>query len=165
MIGLSIAVQGVPEDLGELLDRASALCATEEGLENVLSFGRLVDDQEIRDLNRAFRSIDAPTDVLSFPSVSYAPDQTAKDCRKRLSRERDPESGKCHLGDFVISLPRARAQAEAYGHSLSRELCYLAVHAQFHLMGYDHRDEADRRIMREKEERVMAQMNLRRNEE
>lgn len=160
MLELIVEVPGAPQDVRQMLNRVSQLCCAQEGIEDMMSFGRLVDDLQIRELNRAFRSIDKPTDVLSFPSISYAPGKTARDSLKRLRRERDPESGLCVLGDFVISLPRARAQAEEYGHSLRRELCYLTAHAQFHLMGYDHERESDKAAMREKEERVMNQMQL-----
>ncbi len=162
MIVLQIEVGGAPASLQTQLDAASALCCREEGIPDAVAFGRLVSDEEIQRINREFRGLDRATDVLSFPSVQYRPGQTAKDAERRLRRERDPETGLVHLGDFAISLPTARRQAEEYGHGLDRELCYLAVHAMFHLMGYDHEDDADKAVMREKEERVMAQLNLRR---
>lgn len=160
MIELSIEVSDAPDALEALLIQVSALCCEDEGIPDMISFGRLTDDQAIRQVNREFRRIDRATDVLSFPSIGYKLGRTARDSLKRLTRERDPESGLCCLGDFIISLPAARRQAKEYGHSIERELCYLAAHAQFHLMGYDHECEADKRIMREKEERVMARMNL-----
>ncbi len=162
MIVLEVLVGGAPDRLSAQLDAASVLCCREEGIDNAIAYGRLVSDEEIRRLNHAFRGIDRATDVLSFPSVQYQTGQTAKDAEKRLRRERDPETGLPHLGDFAISLPTAMCQAETYGHGLDRELCYLAVHAMLHLMGYDHESEADKAVMRTKEERVMAQLNLRR---
>lgn len=162
MILLDIEVAGAPERLVERLDAASALCCREEGIGDAVAFGRLVDDGEIRRINREFRGIDRSTDVLSFPSVQYRRGQTAKDAEKRLRRERDPETGLPHLGDFAISLPTAMRQADEYGHGLDRELCYLTVHALLHLMGYDHEEDRDKAAMRGMEERVMAQLNLRR---
>lgn len=160
MIILSIEVKEAPEGLEAMYDRLSAACCTEEGIVEMVSFGRLVDDDAIHQLNREFRNVDRSTDVLSFPSIEYRAGQTAKDSLKKLQRERDPESGLMNLGDFVVSLPTAKVQAETYGHSLMRELCYLAAHAQFHLMGYDHMTEDEKRIMREKEERVMTALGL-----
>ncbi len=162
MIELSVEVSGAPLGIAELLGRVSAICCAVEGIPEAISFGRLVDDSAIRAINREFRAKDAATDVLSFPSVRYPVGKTAKGAWKRLLRERDPESGKAHLGDFVISLPRAQAQALEYGHSLLRELAYLTAHAHFHLMGYDHEQEGDKRRMRELEECVMEELNLKR---
>lgn len=85
----------------------------------------LADDETIQRLNREYLGIDAPTDVLSFPAG-----------------DTDPESGAAYLGDIIISLPRAQAQAAAGGHDLSDELQLLAVHGVLHLVGYDH-DEPD----------------------
>lgn len=162
MILLDIEVPGAPELLAERLSAASALCCREEGIGEAVAFGRLVNDEEIRRINREFRGVDRPTDVLSFPSVQYRRGQTARDAERRLRRERDPETGLPHLGDFAISLPTAMRQAAEYAHGLDRELCYLTVHALLHLMGYDHEDEKDKSVMRNMEERVMAQLNLRR---
>lgn len=164
MIELSIEVSGAPEDLIERLNQVSELCCREEGLSGAISFGRLVDDGEIRRMNREFRGIDSATDVLSFPSIAYRHGQTAASVPQKLRRERDPETGLPHIGDFAISLMTAQRQAQEYGHSLERELCYLTAHALFHLMGYDHQTEEDKPVMRAKEERAMDQLNLRRPE-
>ncbi|MDL2206679.1 rRNA maturation RNase YbeY [Eubacteriales bacterium OttesenSCG-928-N13] len=155
MIELSIETTGAPEGLTELLGRVSRACTDAEGVPEMISFGRLLDDEQIRVINRDFRGIDRATDVLSFPSIQYRMGQTAHDALRKLRHERDPESGLMSLGDFAISLPTAMRQAEEYGHSLARELCYLCAHAQFHLMGYDHETEQDKRVMRQMEERAL----------
>lgn len=160
MIALQIEVDDAPDGIAELLNRVSVACCSEEGIPEAAAFARLVDDQAIRQINMAFRGVDRATDVLSFPSVAYPAGKTARDCLKRLARERDPESGLSCLGDLVISLPRAAEQAREYGHSLMRELGYLTAHAMFHLMGYDHVNDEDRRAMRFCEERVMASLHL-----
>lgn len=109
----------------------------------------LVDNEQIREINREHRNIDLPTDVLSFPLGENG------------EYDANPESGAFMLGDIVISLERAHAQAEEYGHSFQREVGYLTVHSMLHLLGYDHVDgglEAVR--MREKEEAVMLSIGL-----
>ncbi len=108
----------------------------------------LVDDQLIRTLNLEYRGIDCPTDVLSFALQE--------------EMEEEPESlfKDDMLGDVIISVPRARAQAEEYGHTFERELVYLAVHGTLHLLGYNHEEETDKHEMRQKEEEVMALLSL-----
>lgn len=115
----------------------------------------LCDDENIRAYNRQHRGVDQPTDVLSFPSVWYPSGITAGRAEPLLSQEWDTEREACFLGEIIISLPRALAQAEAYGHSLQRELSYLLVHGLMHLFGYDHQDEEDKRTMRRQEEKAL----------
>ena len=109
----------------------------------------ITDDDGIHEINLEQRNIDAPTDVLSFPlgeNGVYDP---------------NPATGAYMLGDIVISMERAAAQAEEFGHSLQREVGYLTVHSMLHLLGYDHVNgglEAVR--MREKEEAVMTAIGL-----
>jgi GTP-binding protein Era len=110
---------------------------------------RLVDDAEIRRLNKAFRGVDRATDVLSFPLGDSAP-------------ERDPQTGNALLGDIAVSLERARDQAREYGHSYQRELAFLFVHGLLHLFGYDHETDADARAMEEMQERVLAELGMQR---
>ena len=102
--------------------------------------------------------------MLSFPTVRYPAGTTAKDNPKRLRREYDPYLGCINLGDCVLNLDRARQQAEEFGHSLRRELGYLTAHSAFHLMGYDHMVEEDKRVMREMEKRAMQALELWRGE-
>lgn len=116
----------------------------------------LTDDDGIRAINLQTRHIDQPTDVLSFPSLSYPPGRTVRDVEDLLLCEWDPQEDACFLGDVVISLPQAQRQALAYEHHLERELCYLLVHGLFHLFGYDHLKEEDKAMMRAKEEAALA---------
>ena len=109
----------------------------------------LVDNQQIHAINLEQRGIDAPTDVLSFPLGEDG------------VYDKNPATGAYMLGDIVISMERALAQSEEYGHSLQREVGYLTVHSMLHLLGYDHIEgglEAVR--MREKEEAVMLSVGL-----
>lgn len=129
---------------------AAALCAKEEDLDdNRLSLSvSFVDAEEIQRLNREYRGKDAVTDVLSFPQ--FDPYEYMQDWDEVA------------LGDVVICEERARQQAEEFGHSYERELIYLFVHSCFHLLGYDHETEEEKKIMREKEEKVMTELDLRR---
>lgn len=111
-----------------------------------------VDEQEIRRLNRENRGIDEVTDVLSFPSLDGI-------FGKKLEKKNFPadidEEGNLFIGSIAICVRRAEEQAEEYGHSFERELNYLAAHGICHLLGYDHMTEEDKRVMREKEEKVL----------
>lgn len=114
------------------------------------------DDAEIREINRENRGIDRATDVLSFPML------VAKNGELTISPF-DVVDGKVILGDIVISLERAKAQAEQYGHSIFREIGFLAVHSMLHLLGYDHEDgEEEEKIMFAKQEKVLENIGLRR---
>jgi probable rRNA maturation factor len=121
----------------------------------------LVDNEAIRQLNREYRNIDSPTDVLSFalqekteeePDIYFDEEDTADD--------NFPEELGNMLGDIVISVERAREQAAEYGHSLEREMVFLAVHGTLHLLGYDHDTEEQTRSMREMEEKIMNSIGL-----
>ena len=117
----------------------------------------LTDDTGIHEVNREMRQVDAPTDVLSFPMFDLAPGEHPDAC------DTDPDTGLIPLGDMCISVERAQAQAQEFGHSFEREICYLAVHSTLHLLGYDHLDEGPmKRQMRAREEVIMAQLKLER---
>ena len=115
-----------------------------------------VDEEEIRRLNREMRSIDEVTDVLSFPSLA---DIFGKKLLKKEYLSDVDEEGNLFIGSIAICMKRAEEQAKEYGHSLYRELNYLAVHGVCHLLGYDHIKDEDKAIMREKEERVLSKIN------
>ena len=139
----------------EMLERAAEMCVRLEGItRSVYAHVLVTDNERIRACNRQFRGIDRETDVLSFPSVHCTPEKTLGRCPAKIVREVD-ETGDAFLGDMVISLEKAREQAGEYGHSLRRELAYLAVHSLFHLMGYDHMNDEDKRRMRTMEERAL----------
>lgn len=110
----------------------------------------LVDDEYIQNLNKNYRSIDAPTDVLSF-AMRESVDESD------IIFECDEEE---LLGDVVISLERARSQAEEYGHSIEREVGFLVTHGILHLLGYDHETESERAVMRNKEEKILESIGL-----
>ena len=115
----------------------------------------LTDDAGIHEINREMRGVDAPTDVLSFPMFDLKPGEHPDEA------DADPATGTVPLGDMCISLERAREQAEQFGHSVRRELCYLAVHSVLHLLGYDHLDEGPMKAqMREREESILSALGI-----
>ncbi|MCL2003623.1 MAG: rRNA maturation RNase YbeY [Oscillospiraceae bacterium] len=138
-------------DAGEftpLLRRAARFAVKNERLPDPcvmdISF---VSDNEMRGLNRLQRGVNKTTDVLSFPM--------------RTPGDRpDPDTGRVYIGDVLISVRRAAKQAKEYGHSIERELAYLAAHGTLHLLGYDHELEWDRAVMRKKEDAVMERLGL-----
>lgn len=108
-----------------------------------------VDDEEIHRMNLEYRNVDRSTDVLSFPLTENG------------DYEVSPDSGCVPLGDIVISLEHAQAQAEEFGHSFEREVAYLTVHSMLHLLGYDHEAGGLEQVrMREREEGVLKQLGL-----
>lgn len=109
------------------------------------------DNEGIRELNKKFREMDKPTDVLSFPLLDFEGDCEEPPIDELIS----------NLGDIVISLERAKEQAEEFGHSFAREVAFLTVHSMLHLLGYDHEkgDEEDRE-MRARQSEIMKIMGL-----
>lgn len=119
----------------------------------------LVDNNRIHDINKAFRDIDRPTDVLSFPMVEY--DDAGEFAF--LEDEDDcfnPETGELMLGDIIISLDKVEEQAIAYGHSFTREYAFLIAHSMLHLMGYDHMTDDDASIMEAKQRAILDNLNI-----
>ncbi len=138
----------VDQKTADTMMQAAELALQCEGLsaENASLSVSFVDAEEIRQLNRDYRGNDSVTDVLSFPSY------------EDLSEAID--GAELALGDVVICTEKARAQAEEFGHSYERELIYLFVHSVFHLLGYDHMEEDERKKMRAKEETVMTALKI-----
>ena len=116
-------------------------------------------------MNAAYRALDSSTDVLSFPSVRWPKGITAGAKPERLRREYDEVMQACFLGDVIISMDHLRAQAKEYGHSEAREAVYLLVHSLCHLMGYDHMEEEEKKIMRAREEEILTSIGISREEE
>lgn len=103
----------------------------------------LTDDAQLHELNKEFLGVDAPTDVLSFPAS-----------------ESDPETGTPYLGDILISIPRAKEQAQASGHSVEAEVQLLVVHGTLHLMGHDHAEAEEKARMWAAQAEVMSRLGL-----
>lgn len=115
----------------------------------------LVDDNRIKEINRDFRNIDAATDVLSFPLV-----EIDEGFIKSTEGDINLDEDLLLLGDIVISLERAKKQADEYGHSFARELSFLATHGMLHLLGYDHKDNEHESKMLGKQEEVLTILGL-----
>ena len=117
----------------------------------------ITDDQGIRVINKATRSIDKETDVLSFPMFQFEPGHFPED----VSAYIDPQTGLLPLGDMCISLERAKDQAKRFANTLKREVGYLTIHSILHLLGYDHLDEGpQKRQMRIREEIIASSLGL-----
>ena len=115
----------------------------------------VTDDKGIQTINRTARSIDKPTDVLSFPMFELAPGELPED----WTPFQDPDTGLVPPGDMCISLERAVAQAQEFGHTTRREVGYLTIHSMLHLLGYDHLDEGpQKRQMRAREEAIASEI-------
>ena len=125
-----------------------------EGIEALCEINILItDDIGIHGINKAARNIDRPTDVLSFPMFELEPGNPPADWEEY----KDLGTNAVPLGDMVISLERARAQAKEFGHSVKREVGYLTIHSMLHLLGYDHLDEGEmKRQMRAREEAIAS---------
>ena len=115
----------------------------------------VTDDKGIQTINRTARNIDKPTDVLSFPMFELAPGELPED----WTPFQDPDTCLVPLGDMCISLERAVAQAQEFGHTTRREVGYLTIHSMLHLLGYDHLDEGpQKRQMRAREEAIASEI-------
>ncbi|MFC5450240.1 rRNA maturation RNase YbeY [Paenibacillus aestuarii] len=146
--------------LEELLRLAGELEGVEAG-EVALTF---VDDEAIHELNKQYRDIDKPTDVLSFAMSEFGEDEIEihyeQDEEDAAEDDAEAESFIEPLGDIIISVPRAIAQAEDYGHSVERELGFLFVHGFLHLIGYDHETEEEEKVMFGKQEEILQKAGL-----
>jgi probable rRNA maturation factor len=137
--------RAVPRKAVELAVAAMAETLARHGRADAEVGLRLTDDVEVHELNRRFRGVDAPTDVLSFPLDDDAPAVLGEPVL---------------LGDVVLSCERAGRQAEVFGHTLTREVCFLAVHGLLHLLGYDDADPAGAGAMDAQAEGVLAGLGL-----
>ncbi|MGI9950807.1 rRNA maturation RNase YbeY [Moorellaceae bacterium AZ2] len=133
--------------LKNLLEEAARLEGVPEGAEVSIT---LVDDAEIRRLNRTYRGVDSSTDVLSFPLLD----------KQEGEPEVQGEEEELLLGDIFISLETAERQAAAYGHSLEREVGFLAVHGFLHLLGYNHDTQEGEEAMFCRQEEILAKVGL-----
>ena len=140
----------LPKDLRTNIRKCCEEALAEEQIEEDAEVSvTVVDNTEIRELNREHRNKDSVTDVLSFPMGENG------------EFDINPDTGRIMLGDIVISAPKAEEQAKEYGHSLMRELCFLAAHSVFHLLGYDHEVSAEEeKIMFDKQGRVLEKLGI-----
>ena len=152
-------------DLGlavrEIMDRVMEEVLEQEGCPYEAQVNLLItDDEGIREFNRRLRNVDSPTDVLSFPMISFKKEADFSVVEEDEADFFDPDSGELLLGDIIISADKVREQAEKYGHSLKRELAFLIAHSMFHLCGYDHMTEKEAQVMEQKQESVLARIGI-----
>ncbi|WP_188453624.1 rRNA maturation RNase YbeY [Virgibacillus oceani] len=141
----------VPEDFVDMLQRLLVFAAKKEGISNEAEVSvSFVDNNEIHELNRNYRQQDKPTDVISFAM------QEMVEGELNVVGDDMPLT----LGDIVISVDRAKEQAEDYNHSFERELGFLTVHGFLHLLGYDHMNEEDEAQMFQKQEEILDEFGL-----
>lgn len=116
----------------------------------------LVDNERIHEMNRSFREVDSPTDVLSFPMVDYTCAGDFSLCEAHPERYFDAETGELLLGDIAISAEKVYEQSQSYGHSPKRELAFLVAHSMLHLFGYDHMEEHAQKDMERMQEEILT---------
>ena len=138
----------------DIVKRVFEECFEEEQLQDSKLYITVTftNPKNIQSINKEYRNIDRPTDVLSFPM--YQKEELDKKKKKKDFQYQDI------LGDIVISIPKVEEQAKEYGHSFERELSYMLVHGFYHLMGYDHIEEEDKKQMRKKEEKILETLNI-----
>ena len=149
---IEIITDGIEEKIEykEIIKEVLSKCFKEEELGNHISITvTLTNPENIRNINRKYRQIDNPTDVLSFPMYE-----------KEEISEVKQQKYEVILGDIVISIPKVEEQAEEYGHNFKRELSDMVVHGFYHLMGFDHMKEEEKAEMREKEENILGKLNI-----
>ena len=145
-----------PNDMySELTEKVVKKCFETENLldKNIYVSIIYTTPVDIQAYNKEYRNIDKATDVLSFPMFE-------KEEAKKLKQEKSIVTEV--LGDIIVNLSQVKMQADEYGHSFERELAYMLVHGFYHLMGYDHNQEEDKKEMREKEENVLSELNINR---
>ena len=122
----------------------------------------LTSNEEIRVMNYEYREIDMATDVLSFPMLQYDEPADFEYLEDVWAECFNPESGELLLGDIVISVEKVLEQAEAYGHSAEREFAFLIAHSMLHLMGYDHMEPEEAKVMETKQEEILNALKINR---
>ncbi len=160
-----IIYDGVKEQnsYNDIINKVINECFENEGLDRLKLYVSitLTNSKKIRELNSQYRNIDKETDVLSFPMFEQneieeiKKNDSAIKCDENNNFEEDEV-----LGDVVISINKVEEQAKEYGHSFERELAYMCVHSFYHLMGYDHMIEADKVIMRKKEDEILNKLHI-----
>ena len=121
--------------------------------EDIEVYVTLTNNNEIHKINKEYRNVDRPTDVLSFPM--YERDEIYK-----LKKDYEDDEIEKVLGDIIVSIEKVKEQAEEYGHSFERELAYLVTHGCLHILGYDHMVDEEQKVMRNREEEILGKLNI-----
>lgn len=148
-------------DYEALAARVVACCLEREGFpygaEVTLT---LVDEEQIREINRQYRGIDSSTDVLSFPLLSYEKPGDFSFLSGEGDEDFNPDTGEAMLGDIILCVDKVKQQAKSYGHSREREFAFLIAHSMLHLFGYDHMEEADAAVMEQKQREILEELHI-----
>ena len=120
----------------------------------------ITDEAGIRSFNREYRGIDAGTDVLSFPNISFVRPADFSPAEESAADHFHPDSGELILGDIILSADRIFSQAREYGHSVMREFAFLVAHSALHLCGYDHETPGEAAVMEEKQEKILEHLGI-----
>ena len=148
-------------DYRELAESVVSFCLTHENFPYEAEVNLTMTNNEgIHELNREYRQIDRPTDVLSFPMLSYEQAGDFSFLTEESEDDFNPDSGEVMLGDIVISVDKVLEQAESYGHSPRREFAFLIVHSMLHLFGYDHMIPEEAKVMEEKQNAILHSLNI-----
>lgn len=123
----------------------------------------LTDNDEIWKINKEYRKIDRPTDVLSFPMLDFETPSDFSLIEKFPESYMNLETNELLLGDIIISIDKVYEQAEEFGHSIKREFAFLVAHSMLHLLGYDHIDDSERLVMEKKQSDVLNSLGITRN--
>ncbi len=143
---IDIRTKNFPKELEKVMETIALDSLRYEGFdENCEISISIVDNTEIQQINKQFRNIDRPTDVLSFPMLTFTENEIIE----------KNENGEIVLGDIIISLERAEEQAKEYGHSLKREIAFLTAHSMLHLLGYDHMEPKEEKEMFTKQKEIL----------
>lgn len=120
----------------------------------------LTDNVGIQSVNKEYRQIDRPTDVLSFPLLEYDSPGDFTFLKEEREDDFNPDTGEAMLGDIIISVDKVLEQAESYGHSTKREFAFLITHSMLHLFGYDHMEPEEAAIMEDKQRIILQELNI-----
>lgn len=142
----------------DIITEVVDLAFRKENLNNLNMYINIIltNPKNIQKINKEYRKIDKPTDVLSFPMFE-------KNELDTMILQNRPSVVQDVLGDIVISIERVKEQAVQYGHSFKRELAYMVVHGFYHLMGYDHMNDKEKNVMRQKEENILNLLEIKRD--
>ena len=145
------------DEYQDIINKVIKECFSNEGIDKLKLYISitLTIPENIQKINKKYRNIDKPTDVLSFPMFEK------EEIKEMLMKNYLIEDV---LGDIIISIPKVKEQAIEYGHSFERELSYMVVHGFYHIMGYDHIKEEDKKEMRKKEDEILNKLHITRGE-
>ena len=153
--------QELPFDVEEIVNKVIEKALEQEKCPYEASVAVLLTDNEgIHVMNKEYRNIERPTDVLSFPNVDYEGPADFSGIEDAIEDYFDPETGELCLGDIVISIDKVYEQAREYGHAPLREFAFLVAHSILHLLGYDHMEAEEAKVMETKQEEILTSLGI-----